>query len=62
MKWYYRWKLKRIQKQIDVLQDLSSHPLTDDYTANSQLRILKRLAAHLQERLAGGPSSPSPQH
>jgi hypothetical protein len=61
MQWYYRWKLKRIQKKINELKELSSYRLVEDYTANSQLRILSRLEAHLQARLTN-PSSPSVQH
>lgn len=61
MQWYYRWKLKRIQKKINELKELSSHRLVEDYTANSQLRILNRLEAHLQSRLTSS-STPSVQH
>jgi hypothetical protein len=61
MQWYYRWKLRRIQKKINALKELSNYRLTEDYTANSQLRILTRLEAHLQERLAPA-STPSIQH
>jgi hypothetical protein len=61
MQWYYRWKLKRIQKKINALKELSSYRLTEDYTANSQLRILSRLEAHLQTRLTNS-SAPSVQH
>lgn len=52
MQWYYRWKLKKIQKKISELKELSSHRLVEDYTANSQLRILTRLEAHIQSRVA----------
>jgi hypothetical protein len=61
MQWYYRWKLKRIQKKINALKELSSYRLIEDYTANSQLRILNRLEAHLQARLTHS-STPSVQH
>lgn len=61
MQWYYRWKLRKIQKKISELKELSSYRLVEDYTANSQLRILNRLEAHLQARLAGS-STPSVQH
>ncbi|MDB5763407.1 MAG: hypothetical protein JWQ21_2402 [Herminiimonas sp.] len=61
MKWYYKWKLRKIQKEISSLKDSSSHPLTDDYTAHSRLRSLNRLAQHLQERLAQS-FPPSAQH
>jgi hypothetical protein len=61
MQWYYRWKLKRIQKKITALKELSSYRLTEDYTASSQLRILTRLEAHLQTRLTNA-STPSVQH
>jgi hypothetical protein len=61
MQWYYRWKLKKIQKKISELKELSSHRLVEDYTANSQLRILSRLEAHLQSRLTTS-SAPSVQH
>lgn len=61
MQWYYRWKLKRIQKKINELKELSSYRLVEDYTANSQLRILSRLEAHLQARLTST-SEPSVQH
>lgn len=60
MQWYYRWKLKRIQSKINELKELSNHKLVEDYTANSQLRILNRLEAHLQARLTS--ASPSVQH
>jgi hypothetical protein len=61
MQWYYRWKLRKIQKKISELKELSSYRLVEDYTANSQLRILNRLEAHLQARLSD-PSAPSVQH
>ncbi len=61
MKWYYRWKLKKIRKKISVLKELSSYTLVEDYTANSRLRILGRLEQHLEQRL-GQPSSASIQH
>lgn len=61
MKWYYRWKLKKIRKKISVLRQLSSYTLTEDYTANSRLRILSRLEQHLEQQL-GQPSSASVQH
>lgn len=61
MQWYYRWKLRRIQKKISELKELSSYRLVEDYTANSQLRILNRLEAHLQARLTNA-STPSVQH
>lgn len=51
MKWYYRWKLKKIQKEIHHLQELKNHRLVEDYTPNSRLRILDRLEKHLQEQL-----------
>ncbi|MDQ9171936.1 hypothetical protein Q8A64_16095 [Oxalobacteraceae bacterium R-40] len=61
MQWYYRWKLKRIQKKINELKEQSSYRLVEDYTANSQLRILNRLEAHLQSRVTPS-SAPSVQH
>lgn len=61
MQWYYKWKLKNIQKEISILEVLASHPLVDDYTAKSRLRTLNRLAAHIEERLTPQ-SSPSVQH
>jgi cell fate (sporulation/competence/biofilm development) regulator YmcA (YheA/YmcA/DUF963 family) len=59
MKWYYKRKLKKIEKEIKALQDIASYPLVDDYMANSRLRILNRLAQHLQERLAQPVPPPS---
>lgn len=61
MKWYYRWKLRKIQKEINQLQELSNHRLVEDYTPNSRLRILDRLEKHLQDQLAQS-SPPSTQN
>jgi len=60
MQWYYRWKLRRIRREIHTLEDLSRFPLTEDYTASSRLRILQRLEAHLQNRLNDERSSTAP--
>lgn len=57
MKWYYKWKLKKIQKEISELQKLSNHRLVEDYTPNSRLRILDRLEKRLQEQLTQNPAS-----
>jgi hypothetical protein len=57
MKWYYKWKLRNIQKEINELQELSSHRLIEDYTPNSRLRILDRLEKRVQEQLAQVPAS-----
>lgn len=57
MKWYYKWKLRKIQKEISALQKLSNHRLIEDYTPNSRLRILDRLEKRLQEHLAQNPTS-----
>ena len=62
MQWYYRWKLKRIQKEIRALKESTNYRLVEDYTANSRLRTLSRLAAQLEERLVRSSSAPSPQH
>jgi hypothetical protein len=61
MKWYYKWKLKKIQKEINQLQELSRYTLIEDYTPNSRLRILDRMEKHLQQQLAQT-SSPSTQN
>lgn len=57
MKWYYKWKLRKIQKEIQKLQEQSNYRLVEDYTPNSRLRILDRLEKHLQEQLAQVPPS-----
>ncbi len=57
MKWYYRWKLRKIQKEIQKLQEQSNYKLVEDYTPNSRLRILDRLEKHLQEQLTQVPPS-----
>ena len=62
MQWYYRWKLRRIQKEIQTLKDATNYRLVEDYTANSRLRTLSRLAAQLEGRLVRTSSAPSPQH
>ncbi len=59
MKWYYQWKLRKIQKEINHLQKLSNHRLIEDYTPNSRLRILDRLEKKMQEQLAQFPASSS---
>ena len=61
MKCYYKWKLKKIQKEINQLQKLSNHRLVEDYTPNSRLRILDRLEKHLRDQL-GKSAPPSTQN
>jgi hypothetical protein len=51
MKWYYQWKLRKIQNEISSLQDSSSSPLIENYTGHARLRSLTRVAEHLQQRL-----------
>jgi hypothetical protein len=57
MKWYYKWKLKRIQKEINQLQEQSNYRLIEDYTPNSRLRILDRMEKYLQKQLEQSSSS-----
>ncbi len=52
MKWYYEWKLRRVRAEIAALEEQTRPRLREDYTANSRLRVLYRLAATLQDRLA----------
>jgi hypothetical protein len=51
MKWYYKWKLKRLHAEISELTRATEARLFDNYTAHSRLRILNRIAGSLQERL-----------
>lgn len=56
MKWYYEWRLNRVQAQISALQELTKARLKDDYTGHSRLRVLTRVAGSLEKRLAKYPS------
>lgn len=58
MKWYYEWKLKRIRAEISALEQETRAHLLDDFTAHSRLRVLRRLADSVQQRLARYPGSP----
>jgi len=55
MKWYYEWRLHRVQAEISSLQELTKARLKDDYTGHSRLRVLTRVAGSLQQRLAKYP-------
>lgn len=57
MKWYYKWKLKRINAEISALTRETEARLFENYTGHSRLRILTRIADNLQERLSQ-PNSP----
>jgi hypothetical protein len=52
MKWYYEWKLSRVRAEIAALEEQTRMRLLDDYTGHSRLRVLYRLAASLEGRLA----------
>lgn len=52
MKWYYEWKLKRVRAQIAALETEARARLFDDHTTHSKLRVLKRIADTLQQRVA----------
>lgn len=51
MKWYYRWRLRRVRAEIAALEEATRAKLIDNYTLHSRLRILQRIAQRLQERL-----------
>ncbi len=51
MKWYYRWRLRRVRAEIAALEEATRAKLIDNYTHHSRLRILQRIAQRLQERL-----------
>jgi len=51
MKWYYRWRLRRVRAEIAALEEATQAKLVDTYTHHSRLRILQRIAERLQERL-----------
>lgn len=51
MKWYYRWRLRRVRAEIAALEEATRARLIDNYTHHSRLRILQRIAQRLQERL-----------
>lgn len=63
MKWYYRWRLRRVRAQIAALEEATQAKLIDNYTHHSRLRILQRIAQRLQERLesTAGRSTPGKQ-
>jgi hypothetical protein len=52
MKWYHEWKLSRVRAEIAALETETGMRLRDDYTGQSRLRVLRRLAASLEARLA----------
>lgn len=56
MKWYYKWKLNRIQAEMSSIKKSIDLPLIDNYTGYSRLRSLSRIAVRLEERLAKYPS------
>lgn len=58
MKWYYRWRLRRVRAEIAALEEATRAKLIDNYTHHSRLRILQRIAERLQERL-GTPAGAS---
>ncbi|WP_019142405.1 hypothetical protein [Noviherbaspirillum massiliense] len=61
MKWFYKWKLNRINAEIDALKKATASPLCDSYyTDHSRLRNLNRMAGRLQEMLAGTPDTTNP--
>lgn len=57
MKWYYEWRLNKVRAEISVLREATQAKLLEDYTAHSRLRVLDRVAAGLQQRLAKFPDS-----
>lgn len=57
MKWYYKWKLNKIHAEIEVLKESTQSRLRENYTDQSRLRILNRIAGSLETRLAKYPSS-----
>lgn len=57
MKWYYEWRLHRVQAEISALQELTKAKLKDDYTGHSRLRVLMRVAGSLEKRLAKYPGN-----
>lgn len=52
MKWFYEWRLRRVRAEISALEEATRARLLDDYTGHSRLRVLKRMANNLQQRLA----------
>lgn len=52
MKWFYEWRLRRVHAEISALEEATRARLLDDYTGHSRLRVLKRMANSLQQRLA----------
>lgn len=51
MKWFYEWRLKRVRAEISALEEATGARLLDDYTGHSRLRVLKRIANNMQQRL-----------
>lgn len=51
MKWYYRWRLRRVRAEIAALEEATRAKLIDNYTHHSRLRILQKIAQRLQERI-----------
>lgn len=51
MKWFYEWRLRRVRAEISALEEATRARLLDDYTGHSRLRVLKRVANSLQQRL-----------
>jgi|GEM_PF-1684393 len=52
MRWFYEWRLRRVRAEISALEETTRARLLDDYTGHSRLRVLKRMANSLQQRLA----------
>jgi hypothetical protein len=53
MKWYYKFKLNKIEAEIERLKKATESSLADNYTDHLRLRSLNRLAEFLMQRLAG---------
>lgn len=53
MKWYYRFKLNKMEAEIERLRKATESSLADNYTDHLRLRSLSRLAELLRQRLAG---------
>lgn len=60
MKWYYKWKLNRIHAEIESLKESTQSRLRENYTDQSRLRILNRIAGNLETRLGKYPNPPAP--
>ena len=51
MKWYYRFKLRKMLAEIEALKRSTEASLVENYTDRARLRTLNVLAARLEQRL-----------